>query len=72
MEEKLLKLVSDVLDVPYEKLSLKSNVDDFENWDSLAQMNLVFAIEETFGVTLTDEQVFSVRSLKSLYEIINQ
>jgi len=36
--------------------------DTIENWDSLRHMNLVLALEEEFGIELTDDQTVEIMS----------
>jgi acyl carrier protein len=39
---------------------------DVPGWDSLAQVNVVFAIEEAFGIELGDEQISRFSSIGEL------
>jgi acyl carrier protein len=39
---------------------------DVPGWDSLAQVNVVFAIEEAFGIQLGDEQISRFSSIAEL------
>lgn len=42
------------------------------NWDSLAHMALVVAIEEEFGVELEPEQLLQIESLDSAAKILRE
>lgn len=55
--EKIREILSSVLGVPVDRISEAANMDDVEQWDSLAQMNLVLALEEEFGVVIPDDEV---------------
>lgn len=44
MKDRVLKLVSQVMDVPVEQLQEDSSPDTVENWDSLKHMNLVLTL----------------------------
>jgi acyl carrier protein len=37
-------------------------MDTVDSWDSLKHLNLVLALEEQFGVSLTEEQSFEILS----------
>lgn len=39
-------------------------------FDSLDALNIVFALEETFGISITDDEVRDVRSLGRMVEIV--
>jgi acyl carrier protein len=41
-----------------------------EHWDSLGHMTLVVAIEETFGIELTAEQLVSMESFDAALAIL--
>ena len=44
--QQIKEVLSAVIDVPLEKIVDDASMDDLEEWDSLAQMNLVIALEE--------------------------
>ena len=60
MEEKVFKIVSQIMQVPEAEVSLDSSPDSIESWDSLKQMNLVMALEEEFKVSFSDEQIMEL------------
>jgi acyl carrier protein len=57
MEERIKKVMGDILDVDQSSLNEDSSPDNIENWDSLRHMNLVLALEEEFGVQFDEEQI---------------
>jgi acyl carrier protein len=57
----------DVLDNSGLRLSRETNASNLEGWDSLAHVNLVFAIEQEFGVRFTLEEL---EHLKTVGDII--
>jgi acyl carrier protein len=61
-EEKLRQVLADVLDLEVSEISETASVDTIEKWDSLKHLNLVLALEEKFGVTLTEEQTVQILS----------
>jgi acyl carrier protein len=46
------------------------NREDFAGWDSLRHIELVAEVEDTFGISLTDEQVSSIHSFADLRECL--
>jgi acyl carrier protein len=64
MENKIFKVISDVLDVPLENVNKSSSPDDFESWDSLKQMNLIIALEESFEIQFSDEQIITMLNVE--------
>lgn len=57
INEKVFKVVSQILGVPMEDINEDSSPDSIENWDSLRHMNLILGLEEEFGIEFTDEQI---------------
>lgn len=43
---------------------------DIEGWDSLAQINLMFSIEETFGIRFEEEEFSSFDNVGDLKGVI--
>ena len=59
-EIKLKEVMAKVFGVQPESISPDASPDTIENWDSLRHMNLVLALEQDFGVELTDDQVVEI------------
>lgn len=57
MEERIKKVMGDVLDVEQSSLNEDSSPDNIENWDSVRHMNLILALEDEFGVQFDEEQI---------------
>jgi len=66
LEEKVLKIVGLVMEIPAGQLDLQSSADTVENWDSLRQMNLTLALEEEFDVSFTDEEIIGMQSVENI------
>ena len=43
--------------------------NNFEDWDSFAQLNLITLTEAKFKINFTDDEITSINSAKSLLEI---
>ena len=72
MEQKLLNLLSDTLGVPVNELNIDSSTETVANWDSLKHMNVIFAVEDEFSITIPDEKLSETTSVISLLTIIQQ
>lgn len=61
--ELLLKnTVASVLGVSPDDINDDSSMDNLHEWDSVKHLNLVLAIEEVFGVSMTEEQSLEMLS----------
>jgi acyl carrier protein len=68
--DRLLPVFALVLKVPESRLSDETSPDNTPAWDSLAAMELVSQIEETFGVQLSTREIMKMRSLGLAREML--
>ena len=45
--------------------------NNYEDWDSFAQLNLITLTEAKFEIIFSDDEITSINSAKSLLEITN-
>lgn len=50
----------------------ESSSKDIDGWDSVAQVKLVLAIEEEFGIQFTEDEVSSIRTVGGFLEAIER
>ena len=63
INEQLLKAtLATVFNVPIDIIGEDSSMDTVSQWDSVKHLNLVLAIEDTFNVSLTEEQSLEILS----------
>ncbi len=63
MSDRLINVFSTVLGVDSADLSDETSPENCDGWDSLAAMNLVAALEESFGVHLTTREIMKMASI---------
>ncbi|MBK9585600.1 MAG: acyl carrier protein [Alphaproteobacteria bacterium] len=63
MSDALLNLFAEVLEVDIGKLNDNTSPDNTSQWDSLAAMGLVVAIEEKFGVQLSTKEIMKMTTI---------
>lgn len=63
MEEDIVNLVQEVLGVP---LTVDSHMGDPEEWDSLATVNIVLALEEAYEIFIPVSDYRSLQRLEYL------
>ena len=64
--DRVKRVMAAVLSVDIETIGDDSSVDDMEAWDSLRHINLIIALEQEFGISLPDEEVASLTSVRLL------
>ena len=70
MNNSLKNIMSNLFDIPVDDINDNISTDNCEQWDSLQHLNLIFAIEEEFGVSLTDDDVLKIKDFKSIIDIL--
>lgn len=72
MEDRIKNVMTAVLDIGIDEINDATSQDTVETWDSLKHMSLVVALEEEFGVHLTDEQVVEMLNFKLIKLILEE
>lgn len=67
---KVNTLVADILNMDEDDIHAELTAEETDNWDSMANLTLVTAIEEEFDISLTMDDVQSIKGVKVLYEIV--
>lgn len=72
MEDKIHRVVSDVMGVPIEEINSESSPDNIPAWESLSHINLVLALEAEFEIKLSPEDVLEMLSVGLIQTILNE
>lgn len=68
----LQNIFREVFDDDSLTVASESGVKDIDGWDSVAQVKLVLAIEEQFGLQFTEDEVSSISSVGGFLEAIQR
>ena len=68
--DKLVKLISQELNVDVEKIQPKSDFVNDLGCDSLDTVELVMKVEETFGISITDMDAEKTHTVEDLTNLI--
>jgi acyl carrier protein len=71
-EQRLKEVLAGIFKVDICNISEDASPDTIASWDSLRHMNLVLALEEDFGVELTDDQVVEILSYKLIRIVLQE
>jgi acyl carrier protein len=71
-ETQLKRLIGSVLNLPAESIDENTNADTIEDWSSLAQLNLILALEEEFGIEIPDEEAAELTSYPLIRLIVDE
>ena len=71
MEQKLKKLMSDILKIPQEHIKDTLAMKDTNTWDSLKHMDLIVGTETTFEIELTVDDIVIMKDVKTIKRILS-
>ncbi len=72
MNDRICKVISDVLGVPAAAIGEDASPKTIETWDSLRQMSLIVALEAEFNVLFDDAVVTSLQSFSAIKRALSQ
>jgi acyl carrier protein len=72
MENRIKKVMSEILGIDRNSISLDTSIGNVKTWDSLRHMNLVVALEEEFDILIDDEDVEIIVSYNNICTLIKQ
>ena len=70
MENRIKKVIADVLMLDESIINDETSPDTIEEWDSLKQMNIIIALEEEFDIALSDDDIIDMLNVKLINQII--
>lgn len=68
--ERLQPTIANALKVPANQVTPTTRDEDLSAWDSLGQVNLIMALEQTFGVYIEVEDFEKLKSVPAILEYL--
>lgn len=72
MEKKFLNLLKEALEIEDQDITMDQTLRDFDEWDSLAQLSLIAALDEEFGVAIEDEDFQKLQTVGDLFKVVQE
>ena len=70
MKQKITKLLSEILECETSELEQAANFRDCGDWDSMAYLSTVAAIDDEFGVVITEADFRTIKTIDDLVGVI--
>ena len=71
-KERLQEIFRDIFDDEKLIITEEMSANDIEDWDSLAQINLIIAIEKEFKVKFRLEEVSNLKNIGEMLELFSK
>ena len=72
MIDELIELVSEIVDLPINQIDELSGPMSLPEWDSLAHLCIVAAIEDKYKVKLEMNQIVNIKNIKDIESFIKE
>ena len=70
LEDRVRRLVSDMMHVPVAELTAASSPSTIAAWDSVQNLNLVLSVEEEFALELEPEEMQQMNSVGEIVRLL--
>ncbi len=72
IEQKLIDMIAKTLRVDADRITEESGIGNPPEWDSLAQLNLILAVEDSFGVRFATAEIPELNSVTALQRALQE
>jgi acyl carrier protein len=72
MTDRLRQILAETLGVPTVEIPEEASVENTPQWDSVAHLNFVLSVEQSFGVTLTVEEAVAMTELPEARRLLRE
>ena len=72
MQDQFIELLKEALEAVDKEIKLEDEFREYEEWDSLAQLSLIAALDETFGVEIEDEDFQKLNTVADLLQSVQE
>jgi len=70
MTKKLFTVIAEILEVPSAAITAHTSTATEERWDSLHHMQIIFAVEDAFGIHFRDEEIPLLTSVQLISDAL--
>lgn len=70
--DEVKKVISEILKIPIEKITMELSPKDVEFWDSLGQLQLISALERKFDICFETNEMFEIMCVGDIYTILRR
>jgi acyl carrier protein len=71
MLDKVRQIVADITHNNVASVTARSSSENLDGWDSVAQINIIVAIEEEFGVRFEPEDIHTLHSVDKIVNAVS-
>lgn len=70
--QRLMKIICEVLEVDFGSIDLEDEIEQIEEWDSLAHMQIIAEFEDEFGISIPIEEVGKIKKVSEIADYLKE
>ena len=70
MEEKVIEIISKILEVSKDEITLETEIGEFDEWDSLRNVHIFSELEKEFAVKITQNMLVDLENVADIIDVI--
>ena len=70
--DQVRRVAADVFTMPLEQVTSESSPETIGNWDSLQHLNVVLALEQSFGLEFAPEEIEQMLSVEAIVMLVKE
>ena len=72
IDKEIYSLIANILNIPIDKISLNTGIDNQSDWDSLNHILIMNEIEKVFGISLSPNDIINMTNVESISIILKK
>jgi len=72
IEEKVIKIIAEVIKVESSKIDEDTAIGDFPNWDSMGQLVIITSLEKEFDIKFDPEDIMDLEDVGDMISAIEE
>ncbi len=72
MEEKIIDIITRILEVDREDIEMDTAIGDLPEWDSLNHLRIITELEEEFGIKYSQSDLAELEDVSDLVALTNE
>ena len=72
IDQRVINVMSAVLNITPEQITPDATQDTYEGWDSMKQLDMVVALEEEFDIFIPEEEIATLLSQSLISVVVNE
>ena len=69
-QDKFIEIFKEALEAEDKVINMNDEFRNYDEWDSLAQLSLIAALDEAFEVEIEDDEFQTLKTVEDLYNAV--